>query len=64
MKPNMTPTAFEAAMLEEGVMVRPVAGFGAPECVRVTIGTRAGNLAFINALKKINSNTTLTIHGD
>ena len=48
---------FEDAMLFQGVMVRPVAGFGAPGCVRVTIGTREANKAFINALKKIDEKT-------
>ena len=27
------------ALLREGVIVRPLAGFGAPEAVRVTVGT-------------------------
>ncbi len=53
MKPPMSPTDFEEAMLQEGVMVRPVAGFGASDCVRVTIGTREGNEAFLNGLEKV-----------
>lgn len=53
MKPQIAPAEFEEAMLQEGVMVRQAAGFGAPECIRVTIGTREGNEAFINGLKKI-----------
>ena len=52
-KPKMNISDFEDAMLRQGVMVRPVAGFGAPGCVRVTIGTRDANKAFIAALKKI-----------
>ena len=52
-QPKMTPTEFEEKMFEEGVMVRPVAGFGAPKCVRITIGTREGNEALISAWKKI-----------
>lgn len=52
-RPTMTPLQFEARMIEEGVMVRPLVGFGAPDCVRVTIGTHEANEAFINALKKI-----------
>jgi histidinol-phosphate aminotransferase len=31
-------TFFEA-LLKEGVIVRPLAGFGAPEAVRITVGT-------------------------
>lgn len=52
-EPEMDANEFEAAMLEGGVMVRPVAGFGAPGCVRVTIGTRDGNEAFVQVWKKI-----------
>jgi histidinol-phosphate aminotransferase len=40
-----------AGMLESGVMVRTGEVFGAPDCIRVTIGTRAANGAFINILK-------------
>ncbi|NND16737.1 MAG: aminotransferase class I/II-fold pyridoxal phosphate-dependent enzyme, partial [Eudoraea sp.] len=53
MRPQMTPQEFEAKMIEEGIMVRPLVGFGAPDCVRVTIGTHEANEAFIDALKKI-----------
>ena len=52
-QPPVIPTEFEARMLEEGVMVRPLGGFGGPQYVRVTIGTRTANEAFINGLKKI-----------
>lgn len=52
-KPNMAPGEFEEKMIEQGVMTRTLEGFGAPDCVRVTIGTRAGNEAFISGLKKI-----------
>lgn len=53
MRPPMTPQEFESKMIGEGIMVRPLVGFGAPDCVRVTIGTHEANEAFINALKKI-----------
>ena len=49
----MNPVVLEAALLQEGVMVRPVAGFGAPNCVRVTIGNREANEAFLQGLKKV-----------
>ena len=52
-KPTIDAFEFEERMLQAGVMVRPVAGFGAPDCVRVTIGTRAGNEAFLKGLSKI-----------
>ena len=51
--PNMDPSKFEEEMLKNGVMVRPVAGFGAPKCVRITIGTREGNEALIEGWKRL-----------
>lgn len=53
LKPAMKDTDFEAKMLEQGVMVRPVVNFGAPGCIRVTIGTHEANVAFIEGLNKI-----------
>lgn len=53
LKPEMATNTFEDQMLLEGVMVRPVANFGAPGCVRVTVGTQEANEAFIAALEKI-----------
>jgi len=50
-KPTMDPADFEAAMLKEGIMVRSVGNFGAPGCVRVTIGTPEANAAYLKALK-------------
>ena len=52
-KPEMNDKDFEHAMLMEGIMVRPVANFGAPGCIRVTIGDREANEAYINALTKV-----------
>ncbi|MDH3698748.1 MAG: aminotransferase class I/II-fold pyridoxal phosphate-dependent enzyme, partial [Flavobacteriaceae bacterium] len=52
-RPQITPLQFEAKMIKFGVMVRPLVGFGAPDCVRVTIGTHEANEAFISALRKI-----------
>jgi len=51
-RPDMKDTVFEEKMLQGGVMVRPVANFGAPDCVRITIGTREGNKALIKAIEK------------
>lgn len=53
LKPTMDPLTFEAKMLEEGIMVRPVASFGSPDGVRITIGTREANVAMIQALEKV-----------
>ncbi len=58
-KPPMSPSVFEDLMIREGVMVRTVAGFGAPECVRVTIGTREANQAYIAAWNKVLSGAEL-----
>ncbi len=52
-QPDMDPVEFESEILKEGIMVRPVAGFGAPKCVRITIGTREGNEALIEGWKKL-----------
>lgn len=52
-KPKMTAETFEEKLIAEGIMVRTLAKFGSPACVRVTIGTREGNQTFVNALKKI-----------
>lgn len=52
-QPEIDTTEFEALMLKEGIMVRPATKFGGPGCVRVTIGTREANTAFLNAWKKI-----------
>jgi histidinol-phosphate aminotransferase len=37
----------------EGVSVRPLGGWGAPTCVRVSIGTPEQNLIFLDAVRKI-----------
>ena len=37
-------------LLKQGVIVRPIAGYGLPEWLRVTIGTEAENARFIEAL--------------
>jgi len=37
-------------LLREGVIVRPLAGFGAPEAIRVSVGTEDENAFFAAAL--------------
>ena len=44
---------FARALLAEGVSVRPLAAWGAPQGVRVSIGTPQQNAAFLAAAKKI-----------
>jgi histidinol-phosphate aminotransferase len=39
-------------LLQQGVIVRPVANYGMPEYLRITIGTQSQNERFIEALKK------------
>jgi histidinol-phosphate aminotransferase len=40
-------------LLREGVIVRPLAGFGAPTAIRVSVGTREENEFFSNALDRV-----------
>jgi histidinol-phosphate aminotransferase len=40
-------------LLREGVIVRPLAGFGLPEHVRITIGTKEENERLVAALRRI-----------
>jgi len=39
-------------LLRQGVIIRPLSSFGLRDSIRVTIGTKEQNEAFINALKK------------
>lgn len=43
-------TAIEAALLERGVVLRPMVGYGLPDCLRVTVGDRDENLRLRSAL--------------
>ncbi|MCH2171138.1 histidinol-phosphate transaminase [Myxococcota bacterium] len=40
-------------LLREGVIVRPMAGFGMPDCIRVSVGTPEENERFAKALRRI-----------
>ena len=51
--PEMPSSEFEAKMAQRGVMVRPADAFGAPNKIRVTIGTTVNNQAFIAACKEV-----------
>ena len=52
-EPTTEANELVEALLLEGIMVRPVAGFGSPGCVRVTVGTTEANDAFLAALEKV-----------
>lgn len=52
-KPPIADTLFVDKLLEYGVMARPVANFGAPGLVRVSIGTHEANEAYIYAITQI-----------
>lgn len=41
------------ALLKEGVIVRHLASFGMPSCIRVTVGTMPENERFVRALEKV-----------
>ncbi len=41
------------ALLREGIIVRPVANYGLPDCLRITIGTPDQNGRLITALSKV-----------
>ena len=45
--------AINQALLHEGVIVRPVAGYGMPNFLRVSIGLPAENARFLEALAKV-----------
>ncbi len=40
----------ERALFEQGVIARPMAGYGLPECLRISVGTRAENQRLLDAL--------------
>ena len=41
------------SLLREGVIVRPLAGFGAAEAIRVSVGTAEENAFFLDALERV-----------
>jgi histidinol-phosphate aminotransferase len=43
---------------EEGVAVRPLGHWGAPNCIRVTVGTPEQNQAFLQAVRRVERVTT------
>lgn len=39
-------------LLQQGVIVRPIGGYGMPEWLRVTIGSETENARFLEALSR------------
>ena len=50
---NQDAAKFAQRMKSEGVLIRPLASWGAPTAIRVTIGTPEENQIFLNAFQKI-----------
>jgi len=48
---------------EEGVAVRPLGHWGAPNCIRVTIGTPEQNQAFLQAVRRVGTRSSVARHG-
>jgi len=48
-------TAFHSSLLHQGIITRPLAGFGLPTCVRISTGTDADNSRVGEALSRIPS---------
>jgi histidinol-phosphate aminotransferase len=44
--------AVNGKLLQQGVIVRPIGGYGLPKHLRVTIGLEAENRVFLDALEK------------
>jgi histidinol-phosphate aminotransferase len=51
--PPLAPTLLAEKLLQQGIIVRPMAAFGLPNGVRVTLGTHQDNLKFIEALQLV-----------
>ena len=43
----------EAALIAQGVVLRPMAGYGLADCLRITVGTREENERLLAALDKV-----------
>lgn len=46
-------SAIEAALLQRGIVLRPMVGYGLPDCLRVTVGDRDENLRLRSALDEL-----------
>jgi histidinol-phosphate aminotransferase len=52
--------AFAGRLQDEGVAVRPLGSWGAPNCIRVTIGMPEQNQAFLQAARRVGSGSSVT----
>jgi len=52
-KPGYDPQLIYERMLEKGVIIRPMAAFRAPDCFRITVGTRTENERFLRVLGEV-----------
>jgi histidinol-phosphate aminotransferase len=51
--------SFANRLQDEGVAVRPLGSWGAPNCIRVTIGTPEQNQAFLQAARRVGARVPL-----
>lgn len=51
--PPLEPKELAEALLRHGIIVRPMAAFGMPNALRVSVGSQAENAKFIEALKQV-----------
>jgi histidinol-phosphate aminotransferase len=49
-RPGYDPQLIYERLLEQGVIIRPMAAFRAPDCFRITVGTRAENERLLQVL--------------
>jgi histidinol-phosphate aminotransferase len=52
-KPGYDPQLIYERLLERGVIIRPMAAFRAPDCFRITVGTRAENERLLQVLGEV-----------
>ena len=58
------PTRVYRALLRQGVIVRPVANYGLPAWLRVTVGTRPRTTRFLAALGTARRDPIATLRAD
>jgi histidinol-phosphate aminotransferase len=51
--PGYDPQLIYERMLEKGVIIRPMAAFRAPDCFRISVGTRAENERLLQVLGEV-----------
>ena len=50
---DINAAAIYQALLEQGVIVRPLAGYGLPNWLRITVGIAEDNMRLIDTLRSI-----------